>query len=85
MHTSRLRKVGGSVMVALPPALLDMLELRPGATVGMAVNNGQLVIDPHPRPRYTLSELLAECDPEAEASDEDRQWDRAAPVGNELL
>ncbi|MBV9567389.1 MAG: antitoxin, partial [Hyphomicrobiales bacterium] len=34
MHTTNLRKVGGSVMLAVPPALLDVLHLAPGAKVG---------------------------------------------------
>ena len=37
MHTTDLRKVGGSIMLAVPPALLDILRLRPGAKVGIAV------------------------------------------------
>ena len=28
MHTTNLRKVGGSVMLAVPPPLLDILRLR---------------------------------------------------------
>ena len=34
MHTTNLRKVGGSIMLAVPPALLDLLNLRVGAKVG---------------------------------------------------
>ena len=60
MHTTNLRKVGGSVMMALPPALLDVLQLKVGATVGIAVADGRLVIDPQPKPQYTLEALLAE-------------------------
>ena len=30
MHTTNLRKVGGSVMLAVPPALLKLLQLGPG-------------------------------------------------------
>ena len=30
MHTTNLRKVGGSVMLAVPPAILDQLHLRLG-------------------------------------------------------
>ena len=30
MHMTRLRKVGGSVMLAVPPALLDVLRLGAG-------------------------------------------------------
>ena len=62
MLTTNLRKVGGSVMLAVPPALLDLLDLQAGATVGIGVDNGRLVIEPVPRPHYTLADLLAQCD-----------------------
>src|ERR1041384_3831442 len=65
MHTTNLRKVGGSIMLAVPPALLELLGLRPGVKVGITVESGRLVVQPHQRPRYTLDELLAHCDPKA--------------------
>lgn len=85
MHTANLRKVGGSVMVAVPPALLDVLHLSAGATVAMAVDNGRLVIEPQARPRYTLEELLAQCDGSADVSSEDQEWLDDGPVGGELI
>ncbi|BCH58621.1 MazE family transcriptional regulator [Agrobacterium vitis] len=85
MHKANLRKVGGSVMVAVPPALLDVLHLSAGATVAMAVDNGRLVIEPQARPRYTLEELLSQCDGSAEVSADDREWLDGGPVGGELM
>ena len=86
MHTTNLRKVGGSVMLAVPPAILELLHLRAGAMVGVTVDGGRLVIDPQPpRPRYTLDELLAQCDASTELTAEDRAWVDAKPVGSELL
>lgn len=85
MHTTNLRKVGGSVMLAVPPALLDVLGLEPGARVGIAVEKGSLVVKPERRPRYTLAELLAQCDPKARRSKEDREWLRGRPTGDELI
>jgi antitoxin ChpS len=85
MHTTNLRKVGGSIMLAVPPALLDLLRLRPGVKVGIAVESGRLVVEPHQRPRYTLDELLAQCHPKAAHSKEDRKWLRGKPVGRELI
>lgn len=85
MHTTTLRKVGGSIMLAVPPALLDVLHLSAGSTVGIAIDNGRLVIEPKRRPHYTLEELLAQCDPSAELTTEDREWLDAPAVGNELL
>ncbi|MBI5165229.1 MAG: antitoxin [Magnetospirillum sp.] len=80
-----LRKVGGSVMLAVPPSLLDLLHLRAGATVDVAVDNGRLVVQPKARPRYDLAELLAQCDASAEANAEDRAWLGDKPAGGELL
>jgi antitoxin ChpS len=85
MYTTNLRKVGGSIMLAVPPALLDILHLRPGAKVGMAVQGGRLVVEPQHRPRYTLDELLAQCNPRARRSKEDREWLDNKPVGGELI
>ena len=85
MHTTNLRKVGGSVMLVVPPAFLDQLRLHAGVTVGLTVDDNCLIVNPNPRPRYTLDELLAQCDANAELSVEDRQWLDAPAVGNELL
>ncbi len=85
MHTTTLRKVGGSIMLAVPPALLDLLQLGAGAKVGLAVDNGRLVVEPQPRPRYTLEELLAACDPTAEIVGDDREWLGDKAIGDELL
>jgi len=85
MHTTNLRKVGGSVMLAVPPALLGVLDLSARAKVGLTVDNGRLVIEPNARPRYTLDELLAQCDASVELTTEDRDWLESKPVGNELL
>jgi antitoxin ChpS len=85
VQTTNLRKVGGSVMLAVPPALLDMLHLQPGATVGIGVENGRLVVEPKQRRRYTLDELLAQCNPKARRSKEEREWLDSKPVGGELI
>jgi len=85
MYTTNLRKVGGSVMLAVPPALLDILRLRPGARVGIAIESGRLVVEPRPRPRYTLDELLAQCNPKKARTREEREWLNDRPAGAEIL
>ena len=72
-------------MLAVPPAILDLLHLQAGATVGIEVDNGRLVIEPAPRLRYTLDDLLAQCDVSQELSQQDQEWLDAKPLGNELL
>ena len=85
MHTTHLRKVGGSVMLAIPRAVLDVLGLRPGAKVGIAIERGRLVVEPPKRPRYTLDELVAQCDSKARRTKEEREWLDSKPVGRELI
>jgi antitoxin ChpS len=85
MHTTKLRKVGGSVMLAVPPAFLEQLHLQAGATVGLAVSDGRLVVEPAPRPRYTMAELLAASDYSQPQPAEEREWVDAPAAGGELV
>lgn len=84
MHRTHLRKVGGSVMLAVPPALLEVLQLQAGASVGLRVEQGKLIIEPN-RPRYTLEDLLAQCDHSAEPDAFEREWLDSEAKGDELL
>ena len=85
MHITHLRKVGGSVMLAVPPAFLDQLDLQAGAAVGLAVDHGCLVVNPSPRLRYTIEELLAVSDYSQPPSADEREWVDAPAVGGEPL
>ncbi len=83
-HEAKLRKVGGSVMLAVPPAVLDELGVGAESVVALAVKKGKLVVEPKRRKRYTLDELLAQCDPNAPL-DRDEDWLNAPRVGRELI
>ena len=87
MYTTYLRKVGGSVMLAVPPSILDQFQLKAGAQVGLAIEGERLILEPRPRPKYTLEELLARCDHSIplERTEEELEWLNSAPVGRELL
>ncbi|MBF0138431.1 MAG: antitoxin [Magnetococcus sp. DMHC-1] len=86
MYTSTLRKVGGSTMLSLPPALLDILALKAGATVGISIEDGSLVINPVPGPHYMLEELLGmSTDSTQPPSRAEQEWLDSSPIGEELL
>ena len=85
MVTATLRSVGGSVMIAIPKAMLEGLGLAANAKVGLRVDRGRLVVEPRPRPKYSLAQLLAECDLDAPMSEEEREWDRLPEAGREAL
>lgn len=85
MVIATLRQVGGSVMIALPPAFLDHLDLGARSTVSVSLDGERIVIAPRARPRYTLDELLAQCDETAPVDPEDAAWTADAPAGDEIV
>ncbi len=84
MQTTILRKVGDSVMMTVAPAILEELSLAAGATVSMHVEVGRLIVQPR-KPKYTLEELLAQCEGDQEITAEEREWLDSPPVGRELI
>ncbi len=83
MHTVKLRAVGGSVMFAIPKPMLEGLNLHANQQVGVSISNGRIIIEPKVRPRYSLTELMAQCDLEQPMTAEDREWLAAPTVGRE--
>ena len=85
MLLTTLRTVGGSVMFAIPRSILEGLGLSANTQVGLSVRDGRLIVEPHPRPRYTLSELMGQCDLSAPVTEETQAWLDDGPSGREIL
>lgn len=83
MPTATLRSVGGSVVMAIPKRLLDLVQLQSGSQVDIDVQDGKLVIAPRQKPRYTLAELMAQCDLSQPMSIDEQTWLDATAVGQE--
>jgi antitoxin ChpS len=83
MPTATLRTVGGSVVMAIPKRLLEMVHLQVGSQVNIDVKEGTLIVAPIPKKRYTLAQLLAQCDASLPISAEERAWLDAPVVGLE--
>jgi antitoxin ChpS len=84
MLTATLRTVGGSIMLAVPPAIAASLGLSSGRTVTIEINGREMVIKPA-RPRFSEKDLLAKCDPTIPFTAEDREWIDAPAVGLEIM
>ena len=86
MYATSLRKVGGSAMIAIPPSIINMLNLHIGENVSLELNSSNaIVIKPLQRKKPTLNDLLAQCDASAPMPAADGEWDALRSVGNELL
>ena len=86
MPTSTLRRVGGSVMVAVPPGYLARTGLGADKVVSWEIEGNSLIMRPQGgRPRYTLAELLDQCDRSRPRPRSDRPWTAGGPKGRELI
>ena len=68
-----------------PTGTANALSLGTDNEVGMVIDNGRLIVEPYRRPQYSLAELLAQCDPNAEISAEEREWLDAPATGQEEI
>jgi len=85
MTSATLRAVGGSIMVAIPKPILDGLGLRANAKVLLHLEGNRLVIESRTKPKYRLSDLLAQSDLDAPAHPDVKLWDDLEPIGNESI
>ena len=82
MAIATVQRFGEALVVVLPLELQQELNLAEGAALEMEAQQGKLLVR---RRKYTLQELLDQCDPDIPFSDEDRAWDAMRPVGREIL
>lgn len=83
MSTATLRTVGGSVVMAIPKRLLELVDLRAGSQVDVDVQDGRLIVIPQKKRHYKLSELLAQCDANLPITQEEHEWMDAPAMGQE--
>ena len=83
MPTATLRSVGGSIVMVIPKRILELVQLQAGSRVDIDVQQGQLIVIPQRRKRYTLSELLAQCNSSLPLTDGEREWLDVPAIGLE--
>ncbi len=76
-----LRRIGNSTGLILPTGVLKTLKLKQGDSIDIETKNDVILIKKD-KPRYTLEELIAKCDPDAPPVT--HEWDNVKPVGNEV-
>lgn len=78
-----LRKYGNSTVAVLPPPVLRDLGLAAGQAMTLKTSpDGKIVLTR--KSKYTLAELIGQCDRHAAPPADLRLWDTARPAGNEV-
>ena len=74
MPTATLRTVGGSVVMAIPKRLLELVHLQSGSQVNIDVQQGRLIVVPQKKKHYKLADLLALCNPALPITVNEQEW-----------
>jgi antitoxin MazE len=55
---TKIQKWGNSLAVRIPKAFVKETHVAYGTAVDLSLDDGRIVIDPHPEPEYRLADLL---------------------------
>lgn len=78
IYVTALLAMNGSLMLPLPKAIAESMNLAPDMLVSLSIAEERLVVEPRRRPRYRLSDLVRQCDLSARLTAEDLFWLDAA-------
>ena len=80
--TSRVHRVGGSLMMPTPSRITRALSLTPATEMRLEVQKGRIIVTPCERPpEYSLQQLVSMTD----FSDRDAAWLDSEAEGAELV
>ena len=83
---THIRKIGNSAGMILPSVILKKLHLSEGDEIEISENGKQITLTPNKiKPKYTLKELLAQCDENTAVPEVVQEWDEMPMIGREKL
>lgn len=79
-----LKKMGNSTALVMPPPVLKDLGIGVGQHLSLSTTpGGQIVLTP--KRKFSLADMIAQCDLKAPPPADLGLWDQAKPVGGEVL
>lgn len=83
---TRIRKIGNSAGMILPSVILKKLDLSEGDEIEVSENGKQITLTPNKiKPKYTLKELLGQCNKNTAVPEAVQEWDEMPTIGREEL
>jgi antitoxin ChpS len=78
----KIQKWGNSAAVRLPSVLLEQINASVGGSLNADVRPDGVLLTPARR-KYSLNELVAQCDPKAPVPADMAAWGEVKPTGRE--
>ncbi|WP_411969558.1 AbrB/MazE/SpoVT family DNA-binding domain-containing protein [Pseudomonas sp. p1(2021b)] len=81
----KIQQWGNSAAIRLPAAVLKQMQLGVGSILSLDTAGESMVLKPvRAKPKYTLEELIAQCDLDAPEPTELEGWNAMRPAGREV-
>ena len=78
----KIQKWGNSAAIRLPALLLEQINVQIGTSLTVDVRPEGVMLTPA-RPKYSLEDLVAQCDLKAPLPEDLAAWGQSKPVGRE--
>ncbi|WP_321885181.1 AbrB/MazE/SpoVT family DNA-binding domain-containing protein [Paraburkholderia bannensis] len=78
----KIQKWGNSAAIRLPALLLEQINVSIGTSLSVDVRPDGVMLKPA-RPKYSLDDLVAQCDTKAAMPEDLAAWGQSKPVGRE--
>ncbi|PYC24932.1 AbrB/MazE/SpoVT family DNA-binding domain-containing protein [Pseudomonas mosselii] len=81
----KIQQWGNSAAIRIPSTVLKQMRLEVGSTLSLDTAGESMVLKPvRAKPKYTLEELMAQCDLNAPEPEDMAAWNTMRPVGREM-
>ncbi|MFT0866831.1 AbrB/MazE/SpoVT family DNA-binding domain-containing protein [Pseudomonas sp. CAM1A] len=81
----KIQQWGNSAAIRIPSTVLKQMRLEVGSTLSLDTAGESMVLKPvRSKPRYTLEELMAQCDLNAPEPEDMAAWNTMRPAGREV-
>ena len=81
----KIQQWGNSAAIRIPSTVLKQMRLEVGSTLSLDTAGESMVLKPvRSKPKYTLEELMAQCDLNAPEPEDMAAWNTMRPAGREV-
>ncbi|PNA00488.1 MULTISPECIES: AbrB/MazE/SpoVT family DNA-binding domain-containing protein [unclassified Pseudomonas] len=81
----KIQQWGNSAAIRIPSTVLKQMRLEVGSTLSLDTAGESMVLKPvRSKPKYTLEELMAQCDLNAPEPEDMAAWNMMRPTGREV-
>ena len=81
----KIQQWGNSAAIRIPSTVLKQMRLEVGSTLSLDTAGESMVLKPvRSKPKYTLEELMAQCDLNAPEPEDMAAWNTMRPTWREV-